>query len=519
MRNNQPNTGRERMIPEGVELITTTDLKGVINACNQDFVDVSGYSREELIGQAHNIVRNPDVPSEIFADMWSTLQSRQPWMGIVKNRCKNGDHYWVDAFTTPIVHNNSVVGYESVRRAATREQIADAEKLYAQIKKGEQFKVIAAARTNGLVLISVLAAVIVGFAAYLQTGAWLSLLVGLVVAMAAGGVTWWLAKPFKSLASEARSQVENPVLQRLYTGDMTEVGSIELARLMRRSRQRTMLGRSHYAAVELNAHATKTSDIARDTHDGVTQQRQQTEAIAAAMEQMSASIAGVADSARLASEVANDIDKNADAGRGALALAEQTVRAIDTAVTGAASAMDSLNEDAESIGSVTQVIQTIAEQTNLLALNAAIEAARAGEQGRGFAVVADEVRLLASRTAESTLEIRNIIESLQSRTREMVGTMEQSREEAHQGVNNTQRVKEELEGILSGVTEIKAMNLGISTAAQEQSVVSHEISANIHTISDLAQQTTGIANLAMQESNALDDLASELENLVERFRD
>ena len=122
MRKNLPITGKELVFDERQRLITATDQKGVITYCNDDFVEVSGYSREELIGQAHNLIRHPDVPSAVFAHMWDYLKRGNIWMGVVKNRCKNGDHYWVNAFVTPIREGGRVVGYESVRIKASAEE-------------------------------------------------------------------------------------------------------------------------------------------------------------------------------------------------------------------------------------------------------------------------------------------------------------------------------------------------------------------------------------------------------------
>ena len=112
MRNNQPITQRERTFPAQQRLISTTDARGVITYCNDAFMEISGFSRDELIGAPHNQVRHPDVPSAVFEHMWSTLKKGQPWMGIVKNRCRNGDHYWVNAYVTPVFENERVVGYE-----------------------------------------------------------------------------------------------------------------------------------------------------------------------------------------------------------------------------------------------------------------------------------------------------------------------------------------------------------------------------------------------------------------------
>ena len=134
MRNNQPVTQREREFPDGLTLVSTTDPQGRITHCNAAFVQVSGYSYEELLGQPHNLVRHPDMPPEAFKDLWSTIGHGRPWSGVVKNRCKNGDHYWVLANVTPVMENGKPVGYMSVRLKPTREQIQDAEALYARVR-------------------------------------------------------------------------------------------------------------------------------------------------------------------------------------------------------------------------------------------------------------------------------------------------------------------------------------------------------------------------------------------------
>ena len=136
MRSNLPVTGREVEIADDETLVSQTDTRGVITSVNRAFVRVSGYGVEELIGQPHNMIRHPDMPAEAFADMWKTLKSGRPWVGLVKNRCKNGDHYWVEANVTPIVESGQTKGYISVRRKVSRERIRIAESAYASIRAG-----------------------------------------------------------------------------------------------------------------------------------------------------------------------------------------------------------------------------------------------------------------------------------------------------------------------------------------------------------------------------------------------
>ena len=137
MRNNQPVTQKEHVLAKDILLVSHTDLKGNITYANEAFVEASGYAYDELMGQPHNLLRHPDVPSQIFADFWATIQAGRPWRQIVKNRCKNGDHYWVEANATPMFDDNSQIsGYMSVRTPATREQVSGAEAAYKSIGNG-----------------------------------------------------------------------------------------------------------------------------------------------------------------------------------------------------------------------------------------------------------------------------------------------------------------------------------------------------------------------------------------------
>ncbi|MEA3482718.1 MAG: PAS domain-containing protein, partial [Pseudomonadota bacterium] len=137
MRNNQPVTQKEYKFPPHHRLISSTDKRGVIQHCNNEFVEASGFTREELIGKNHNLIRHPDMPAPVFKEMWRTLESGKSWLGLVKNRRKDGDHYWVSAFVTPVYDGKTIVGYESVRVPAARDEIARATSVYARMQDGK----------------------------------------------------------------------------------------------------------------------------------------------------------------------------------------------------------------------------------------------------------------------------------------------------------------------------------------------------------------------------------------------
>ncbi len=519
MRNNQPITQRERTFPAQQRLISTTDTKGQITYCNDAFVEISGYAQNELIGSPHNIVRHPDVPSAVFQHMWETLKKGKPWMGIVKNRCKNGDHYWVNAYATPVLENNQLVGYESVRTKPSAEQVRRAEALYRRINGGGS--AVPSSERWLPVLQNWLPFILVSQIGFL-VGAWLDSHWGFILAAALSiplglaGLAWQ-NRGIKRLLQLAEQATSDPLIAQMYTDSSGDQARLELAMLSQDARLKTCLTRLQDTAEQLARQAQKADALAHSSSVGLDRQRQETEQVATAVNEMAATTLEVASNVARTAIATQEANRLTGQGRSIAAETREAIQRLSLSVGDTGETVTRLAQDSNEIGGVVDVIKGIADQTNLLALNAAIEAARAGEMGRGFAVVADEVRSLAQRTAESTGQIHQLIAKLQRTAEEAVMAMEIGRKQADDGVERVQQADQALAGISDAVANISNMADQIAAAAEEQSSVADEINRNITNIAQLAEKTSDEARSSAELSKGLTATAKSQYALVERF--
>ncbi len=444
MKKNLPITNIEKTFSNRANILSTTDLKGAITYVNGDFLDIAGFELDELIGKNHNVVRHPDMPPAAFGDLWANIKAGNTWRGIVKNRCKDGDHYWVDAYVTPIKHNGEVVEYQSVRSKPRPEYVKRAEKLYPQLMEGKIPKVVRAdamplswklniSFMATLALTLLIALVTVGI--HLSEAA-LVFAVGSVLSTVASLL---ITRPINMAVKEALSVNDNKISRYIFTGRNDELGSLMLAIKTLRSEAGGIVGRIADSSNSLDRATDELSQTVEITSQGVQQQYSETDQVATAVNEMSASINEVAGNAQLTSEASANANDEANNGKQVVQETINTIRGLASEVEKAGDVIRQVEQDSASISTILEVIRGISEQTNLLALNAAIEAARAGEQGRGFAVVADEVRTLANRTHQATAEIQEMIEKLQSGSRNAVKVMEHSREQAGESVAQAER--------------------------------------------------------------------------------
>lgn len=269
---------------------------------------------------------------------------------------------------------------------------------------------------------------------------------------------------------------------------------------------------------QLGHSAQDVSNQAQQTLNDSNEQKDRTIMVVTAINEMGATVSEIAGNAAQAADTAKDADNESSTGQEVVNQARATINQLSDDVVKVGEVIESLDGHTKSIGGILDVIRGISEQTNLLALNAAIEAARAGEAGRGFAVVADEVRNLASRTAESTNEVQNMIDKLQSEAGRAVEAMVQSRTRSEEGVVAVDEASQSLTGISERIALISDMNIQVAAATEEQSTVVEDINRNVGEINDITLRTSDTAEAAAEASQSLTELANRLDILVAKFK-
>ena len=519
MRQNLPVTNREVLVLDDQAIVSKTDMNGNIVYVNPYFSQVSGFSEAELLGSPQNIVRHPDMPAEAFADLWASIQAGTPWTGLVKNRCKNGDFYWVRANVTPIREAGKTIGYMSVRVKADKDQVKAAEEAYAAIRSKQGGKIVI---KHGQIVRPGLAHLLHSLTHMsLNLRIWaatsivncLQLLVCIISLFASGGeitnyaifgatlfgflinvFLWYtlrmsVLKPLGKALNGARAIAAGDLSGSFETDSTDEVGQL-LRALQQMNSNLIATIRDVRINVETMAVATKQIAVGNMDLSG------RTESQAASLEETASSIE------EFSSTVKQNADNSVQANELAVAASKVAVQGGEI-VAEVITTMDEINTSSKKIVDIIGLIEGIAFQTNILALNAAVEAARAGEQGKGFAVVAGEVRSLAQRSSVAAKDIKQLIEISVGK----VGA----------GMQQVNRAGATMEQVVSSVKQVTAIMQEISIASREQSIGVDQVNQAIAHMDQVTQQNAALVEEAAAAATRLAEEAASLSQAVSLF--
>ena len=518
MKLNLPVTTTEYVLADGQTLVSTTDLQSHITYCNAAFIEVSGYTREELIGQPHNLVRHPDMPPEAFRDMWESIRSGRPWSQLVKNRRKSGDPYWVLANVTPLMEAGQPVGYMSVRIKPSREQVRQAEALYASMReqaeagalrvqlrggrlehsglRGKLARLVrpgvTAKMTTALVAVSAAAFATELLAGQAGAGVLGTAIAAQVALMA--GLSWWLHRtvtvPLRDATLIANAIAAGDLTQSFSTNRSDEVGGALRALNQLHVNLQAMVSDVRAEADRIGLAAGEIASATQDLSGRTESQASSLQETAAAIEQIAATVGQNANSAGEASRKAGDAGQVAERG--------------SVMVSKVISSMQGIEAASGRIAAINGVIDGIAFQTNILALNAAVEAARAGEQGRGFAVVAGEVRSLAQRSAAAAREIKQLIE--------------ESRQQVEGGRDMAQVTGRTMDEMVHAVRDVGSLIEGIAVASAQQSGGITEVNAAVAQLDMATQQNAAMVEESTATTHQLRQQSRALTEAVQVFK-
>lgn len=516
MRLNLPITNQEHPFPSGATLVSVTDKKGRILYCNEGFIKVSGFEPEELLGQPHNIIRHPDVPEEAFRDLWDTIRQGKMWSATLKNRRKDGSHYWVTANVTPLLDNGIPVSYMSVRTEASREQIDIAQALFERMRLERESGRPVTTFRQGQVITRSLWGRLKKSASRLDLSASLALLMcvqGLTTGLAmwfagTGSVPSWAGILVSTtvlgiIALMMRSRMVSPVKTLIEATN--QIAACDLTQTVASTRS-DLHGQLQRALGQVSVNLKSVVRDARDQNAqtvtmvnrmsaGIAELARRTESQAENLAQTATALEQITTVARTTTEAAADASNTSAK---AVTTTDKGARSLDEL----RNTMESIHQASDRIGDITKTIDGIAFQTNILSLNAAIEAARAGTAGKGFAVVASEVRALAQRTARAAAEITALIADTRLRIKDGHEKTESTLEIMQETVCRIRDVHREMQTIeeamseqLTGISQISAAVHEIDKNTQENARFSNAMAATVHEIQAVAQraiETVGV---------------------------
>jgi len=505
---------------DNVVLICRTDLQGRITQSSDAFIKLTGYTSKELLQQSSSLLKHPDMPAHIFISLWSALQQRKPWMGLLKNRRKDGSTYWLNVYIKPVFGDDGVQAYGAVYSSPSQAQCERAEKLYSRLKSGggvlqwsSHIHQLVGVALPTLPLGLLLSASLWQLNSHLTQSA-------LIVAgslVIAGIQDWRQTRAVKQVFVAHPKAFADRLTAKIYSSAPGVAALMEMALVAEERRLQSALSRIGTTGGVVEQQVVELAQLIQGETLRLKRQRDETDLSVTALSELGATIQEVASNVQATNLATQEAARLANHGEQLSSKSLDAMQQLSTSVGDISLAVQQLASSTESIGAITNIISSIAGQTNLLALNAAIEAARAGEAGRGFSVVADEVRQLATRTQEATQQIQPLLLQLRNATERTVQLTNEGREFARNSTSEVESVQGNLAGVSLSLTQISGMSMQISSAMEQQSQVVESLSQQVVQVAELSTQSVDKALDGQRIGEDLLAQAKALRHLADRF--
>lgn len=500
------------------QLISVTDLNGNFTYVNQAYCQITGYDESELLSTDTRRLTHQQMPKAVLEELSATLAKGFSWQGILHINNRNNEGVWLDTFITPQYNKGKVTGYQNISKLASPSLVTNAEHIYQALNKENNWVTFEFTKNHKFIFLVVLSLLCQGFI-FTEFGFAVSVIAALS-AIAPILVFWSDIIPTAIRAQKMQTMFDS-ISRKIYFGKGT-ASVFDFNFSLMKTKIKAIIERTLDASSPIKAVMAKVTQGLSTTRSTLGQQKEELEQLSVAMNQMQASTEEIAQNTINAAGELEVTFEQCEQSQQGIHQTTNKIKQLAQAVENASSSADTLTQSANSVGELMEDIQSIADQTNLLALNAAIEAARAGEHGRGFAVVADEVRTLSSRTQESAVKIHQRLTAMLSTIEEWVELMNQNKDEANYCVESAEASHQKIDLVVEKVQNVSHAASLIATAAEQQSSVSNEINSHLsqiaHSTENTWQETDNVAEQMQLLEQSVDEIADLASTFVPKAR-
>lgn len=496
-----------------LQFIYVTDTTGQYTYVNDNFCQLTKYSEQTLLTMFSSTLTHQEMPTAVIKEMQYTLQKGYSWQGLLRVKDNSGESQWLDAFITPQYQQGKIIGYQTICQLAQNDRISQAQKIYQALNEDSSWATFELTKNHKFIFLVLLTLIGQGII-FVNFG----LITSIIVACSAMApiIIFWQDIIPTAIRAQNLQKIYDSISRKVYFGTGT-ASVFDFNFSMIKTKLKAVLERTLDASSPIKSVLAKVLTGIELTRRNLQLQKENVDLLSHAMDQMQVSTTEIANITVTAASDLDDTYKQCELAKSGINDTTSKIKHLALAVENASVSAGNLTDSANSVGELMEDIQSIADQTNLLALNAAIEAARAGEQGRGFAVVADEVRSLSSRTQDSAKKIHERLSIMLTTIEDWVNLMNKNKEEAEFCVTTADAANIKITQVVEQLEKVNSAANHIATSAEEQNSISNEMGTHILAVKEIIEQTWSQTDVVAEQMQTLEQTVDEIANVASTF--